>query len=461
MGRGVAILCLMPLVLGFCRPCAAQFSRFGLSGRTVYDLALFRGSLYAATDTGVYVTTSAYPDSGWSLMGLAGKRVRSIHPHDVGPLSWTVTAGLEVAYDDTTTSRTWCLNPATQQWDPTDDGMARAAISSIHALDGFPSLAVCGETFAGGQGKVYRHAASGGSWDLVLDIGIGQVNAIGTTGSVVMAGGETASFAPFIARSRDRGETWETAFPDMAGDNACDALAFGRAGKVYAGMEGAVIQSSDAGATWHPAGLAGTPYYFYGLAVDSVDNTVFAGGATSTGTWGFYVLTSGQQPWVRFDPAWTVRGIRSLALLSDRAQGTHTVFIGTEEDGVLVYQQPVVPVEDDGELPLSWECASYPNPFNGETMISVSMPSPGGTSGTVAGAGGGAGPDGSHVAITVYDLLGRQVGSLYDGPLVPGAYQFAWAPRGLASGMYVCRVTAAGHAAPAGSVTLIKMMYLR
>jgi len=461
MRRGVAILVLMQLVLAFTRPCAAQFSRFGLSGRAVYDLALFRGSLYAATDTGVYVTTPADPGSGWSLLGLAGKRVRSVHPHDVGPLLWTITAGLEVPYDDTTTSRTWCLNPGTQQWDPTDDGMNRVEINSIHALDGFPSLAICGETFAGGQGKVYRHAASGGTWDLVLDIGIGQVNAIGTAGGMVMAGGETAIFAPFIARSFDKGETWETAFPDMAGDNACDALAFGRAGTVFAGMEGAVIQSSDAGATWHPAGLAGTPYYFYGLAVDSVDNTVFAGGASSTGAWGFYVLAAGQQPWLRFDPAWAACGIRSLALFTDRAQGTQTVFIGTEGDGALVYQQPVVSVQDHRGQPDAFACDSYPNPFNGETVMSVSMPSTGGTFGTVAGTGRGARVDGSRVTIDVYDLLGRQVGSIYDGPLGPGSHRFAWAPRGLASGVYVCRVTAAGNASPAGSVKLIKMLYLR
>ena len=152
MKRGVAILLLMPHLLAFTSPCAAQFSRFGLSGRTVYDLALFRGSVYAATDTGVYVATPVVPDSGWTLIGLAGSHVRSIHPHDVGPLSWTITAGLEVAWDDTTTSRTWCLNPGTQQWEPTDEGMDRSGISSIHALDGFPSLAICGETFAGGQG---------------------------------------------------------------------------------------------------------------------------------------------------------------------------------------------------------------------------------------------------------------------------------------------------------------------
>jgi len=94
MKRGVAIPLLMPLLLALSFPCPAQFSRFGLAGRTVYDLALFGGMVYAATDSGVYVTSPVPPDTGWTLTGLAGMRVRSIHPHDVGPLSWRITAGL-------------------------------------------------------------------------------------------------------------------------------------------------------------------------------------------------------------------------------------------------------------------------------------------------------------------------------------------------------------------------------
>jgi hypothetical protein len=121
----------------------------------------------------------------------------------------------------------------------------------------------------------------------------------------------------------------------------------------------------------------------------------------------------------------------------------------------------VVSVRDDRGQPDAFACDSYPNPFNGETVMCVTMPSTGGTFGTPAGTGRGARVDGSRVTIDVYDLLGRQVGSVYDGPLGPGSHRFAWAPRGLASGVYVCRVTAAGSASPAGAVRLIKMLYLR
>ena len=302
----------------------------------------------------------------------------------------------------------------------------------------------------------------------MFDIGIGQVNAIGTAGSMVMAGGEAGIFAPFIARSLDKGGTWETAFPEMAGDNACDALAFGRAGIVYAGMEGAVIRSPDYGATWASAGLEGTPYYFYGLATDSIDNTVFAGGVTNTGEWGFYELKSGQQPWIRLDPPWSVRGIRSLALFTDVPGGTHTVYIGTDGDGALVYQQPVVSVQDVDEIPQAFECAAYPNPFNGEAVISVRMPAAGSAGGNsvgsavpIAASRGATELGGERLTIRVYDVLGRLVGSIYDGPLGPGPHQFVWVPRGLASGMYICRVAIAGTASSARTDRQIKMLYLR
>jgi hypothetical protein len=448
----------------------AQFSRLGLSGRTVYDLGYYAGRLYAATDTGVYVCYPAPPDTGWTLSGLAGRHILSIHPHDVGPNSWTVTAGLDLPWDDTTTSRTWCLNPGSGEWYPSDDGIDRTAINSIRALDGFPSLAICGETFAGSQGRVYRRDAYGGSWELVFDIGIGQVNAISTRGAMVMAGGETGIFAPFIARSFDKGTTWETSFPDMSGDNACDALAFDRRGVAYAGMEGAVIRSWDNGESWIPAGLEGMPYYFYGLATDIADNTVFAGGVTYAGEWGLFMLRDGELPWLRLDPPWPVRGIRSLDLDSNLDWGKHTLFIGTDGDGVLLYQTPIVSVEDGEGLPGSFECAAYPNPFNGETTISVRIP-PGGNALRIApdgggriGVGGAAGDaTGAHtpaisddrVTVQVYDVLGRRVDSVHDGPLGPGPHRFTWAPRGRASETFICRVSARG------AVRLFKMLYVR
>ncbi len=82
-------------------------------------------------------------------------------------------------------------------------------------------------------------------------------------------------------------------------------------------------------------------------------------------------------------------------------------------------------VERVAELPS--ECRleqNYPNPFNPITVVRSQLP--------VA----------SHVRLTVYDVLGREVALLVDGPRVAGRYQDSFDGNGLASGVYIYRLTA-------------------
>jgi hypothetical protein len=73
------------------------------------------------------------------------------------------------------------------------------------------------------------------------------------------------------------------------------------------------------------------------------------------------------------------------------------------------------------------ECAlmqNYPNPFNPTTGIRYQ----------VSGV--------SHVRLVVYDLLGREVARLVDDEKAPGTYQVEFDGARLASGVYICRMTA-------------------
>lgn len=67
---------------------------------------------------------------------------------------------------------------------------------------------------------------------------------------------------------------------------------------------------------------------------------------------------------------------------------------------------------------------NFPNPFNPVTVITSQL--------SVA----------SDVKIVVFDLLGREVATLVDGPRAAGYYRDRFDGRGLASGVYLCRMQA-------------------
>lgn len=96
-----------------------------------------------------------------------------------------------------------------------------------------------------------------------------------------------------------------------------------------------------------------------------------------------------------------------------------------------------------GDLPSSYALgANYPNPFNPVTRFAVSLPTD------------------SRTEVTVYDLLGRTVRLLADGPLPAGVHPMEWDgrdERGIAapSGVYLLRMRAGTFAGT------IKLLLLR
>ena len=87
--------------------------------------------------------------------------------------------------------------------------------------------------------------------------------------------------------------------------------------------------------------------------------------------------------------------------------------------------------DDTGpEQPLAFALEqNYPNPFNPETMIRFTLPEAG------------------QATLQVYDITGRRVATLVDGFLARGEHQVrfdALDVRGISSGVYVYRLTAAG-----------------
>ena len=94
---------------------------------------------------------------------------------------------------------------------------------------------------------------------------------------------------------------------------------------------------------------------------------------------------------------------------------------------LLVSQNPVN-TEHTPDLPESLTLAqNYPNPFNPATQIEYSV------------------PEASHVRLTVYDMLGREIAVLVDQNREPGSYQVSFDASALSSGVYLYRLESAGQ----------------
>jgi hypothetical protein len=83
-------------------------------------------------------------------------------------------------------------------------------------------------------------------------------------------------------------------------------------------------------------------------------------------------------------------------------------------------------VENENTIPTKITLSqNYPNPFNPTTQINYSVPSR------------------SYIALKVYNLLGQEVATLFEGICQPGNYTYTFDGRGLSGGVYLYQMTTA------------------
>lgn len=414
------------LILPLNNSARAQFRPGGLPGRTVHSLGEYNGVVYAGTDTGVYALHLYGGDTAWTLIGLAGKIVRAIYPHQQGAIGHAITAGVQLKPADPDSTVIFCSCLTDTIWVPADSGIDHSAVRAITTIDGFPSLAICGETFAAGAGRVYRK--TGNSWEKVFDPGSNVINVIRANAAnvTVWAGGETAIFSPSIARSDDKGTTWTQFFPNLNGDNACNSIAFDPhdTSVVYAGMEGTVIKSTDGGETWTRTGLTGTPYYFRGLVLDDINGSIFAGGVASPNQFGLFQSGNGGLTWSPIVPLDSLPGLLCMIILPTIIPEQNDLLIGTNGGGLIRYSYTVTGVSEHRGTHGIFLEQNYPNPVNPETAISFQLSSL------------------SRVTLNIFDILGRTVATLFNGVLQPGRHTVMWNAGTAASGVYFYRLEA-------------------
>ena len=79
---------------------------------------------------------------------------------------------------------------------------------------------------------------------------------------------------------------------------------------------------------------------------------------------------------------------------------------------------------------------NYPNPFNAQTTISYSLSEPG------------------PVTLTIYNLLGQKVATLFDGVQTAGEHRLVWDASDMTSGLYFSRLENGGSGSTAQMILL-------
>jgi hypothetical protein len=152
-------------------------------------------------------------------------------------------------------------------------------------------------------------------------------------------------------------------------------------------------------------------FYRVYLASDSNFSTGLDSQDVSTTALAWDELVDGESYWWRVK-AFDTHGNETL---SDETWSFHIQSSGISSEELL--------------LPTQFALHSnYPNPFNSSTMIRYDVPQAG------------------KVSLTIYNLLGQTVATLFDGRQLPGSHTISWNASNLPSGLYFCRMEAARFA---------------
>ena len=195
---------------------------------------------------------------------------------------------------------------------------------------------------------------------------------------------------------------------------------------VYAAMGGFkaphLWKSTDAGETWNDISGSLPDVPATAVIVDPASsNHLYAG--TDLGV---FASTDGGSSWVAYNT-----GLPDAVIVADLviSPSNRALRLASHSNGV--FDRPLLPIvpvdvkDETGKTPLSFSLfQNYPNPFNPTTVVGYQLPAA------------------SEVSLTVYDIQGQQVAVLVNERQPPGDHKVEFNASGLASGVYLYRLTA-------------------
>ncbi len=116
------------------------------------------------------------------------------------------------------------------------------------------------------------------------------------------------------------------------------------------------------------------------------------------------------------------------ACTQEGSHGIHNTKLVQEllRDAIILFNPTVTGIKNESNtIPSKYALSqNFPNPFNPTTEIRFSI------------------PQASNVKLTVYDIIGKEVGVIVNEYLSAGTYNYTWNARNLASGIYFYRIEA-------------------
>ncbi|MDW8018912.1 MAG: S8 family serine peptidase [Chloroherpetonaceae bacterium] len=362
----------------------------------------------------------------------------------------------------------------------------------INALN--ENVAIVGDGPESGNARLYRTADGGQSWQVVSTAGSfwNAIHFFDAQNGIAQSDPVSASSGFILVKTTDGGATWlpiAQTVPAASGEfGLVNSFQFVGNSGWFGTNQGRVLRTTNRGDSWSVSSAAGSNDWLVSVAFASTSNGVVGGYTLQNRQISSSILrrtTDGGQTWLPvFVPnvlayfgggaapevgqLWlSIAGSQGAGILTSRDGGATWVqhnsppltesiaafsFLVTADsvfglaisgDGVVLrYAQPAraasVVRELNAPRPETFALEqNYPNPFNPTTVISYQLP--------VA----------STVSLKVYDMLGREVATLFSGRQAAGRYQATFNASGLASGMYFYRLQAGSY------VETKKMMLLK
>ena len=191
-----------------------------------------------------------------------------------------------------------------------------------------------------------------------------------------------------------------------------------------------LFRSTDNGDNWTLVNSANLLRKAHVLAINESGH-IFAGVRATGDREGVYRSTDNGNKWTEFNDGLTAPVFSWTTVVSFAFNDSSQLFAGVGGGGVFRTASSTTAVEDIAAIiPNSFVLhQNYPNPFNPETTIAYGL------------------PEETFVNITVFNVVGQKVRTLFSGKQSPGFHKLVWNGKDddgslMPSGMYVYRLKA-------------------